>query len=896
MSQPSEPNFSSIFPPNVPAPPPPLLHLDSAGGLAAHLQAGREHLKERALLPFLSEGHLTGLALTHEYSNLIDAVLKRMFVLACEHENLSPDLVPIAVVATGGYGRRELCPHSDIDITFIPQRDNEARLDRIIRELFKGVMDIFIARCGLEVGYAYRLLEDCGTLDHQTICGLLDARVVAGNQRLFIQFEDAYWTQFNPAEFIFTKVEEYEKRREKWGRTPRIVEPQVKEGAGGLRDLHTAVWMLQARETLVASRVRGERSIQVLNRIGEISASDAVRLSEAKEFLFRVRSLLHLITGAERDTLVVTRQEEIAARLGFEEEEAGSPPVELLMKRFYQETALIERVCAQVVRRLENSQLILGIGLDCKNKTLIPANSALLSDDPSWLLWAFEVAQKYNLRFGSEIENAVVSVTQTAPFLPDPVTAARVFTRILGNLGRVSSLLQKMADCGALGWFLPEFKAIYDLIPYDPSHESTVGQHTLFVVQNLEALLERAEGEEQETRQRILRDLPHPEQLILAALLHDAGKAHPGRPHAEVGAEIAEQVCRRLYWSDEATANVVFLVREHLVMAETSRLRDLGLDDTIREFTQVVNDLDRLNMLYLLTYADTRAVGEGIWTAVKGRFLQELWSRAASVLSEEDTLGFDDGAMTRARRRLMKELTPTNLPPEAIEEHVAAMPPQSLLGQSLAQIALQISYVQRVRDGEIVVDFQDDPAGTFTELTLVTQEDPQPGLLSKIAGTLFAVNVSVHGAQVVTRVSERDTIALDTLWVDFRGRTVPPGKRREVTQCLQRVLSGEETLETLLQKRDAVRPETEYPHERVIDVTAVQNDAGGDFTLIETRSHRMNGALYRMSVALSKLGLSIKSARISPWFGGARASFYVEPAKNWREEDLVLALNDALSP
>ena len=340
-----------------------------------------------------------------------------------------------------------------------------------------------------------------------------------------------------------------------------------------------------------------------------------------------------------------------------------------------------------------------------------------------------------------------------------------------------------------------------------------------------------------------------------------------------------------------------FLVREHLIMAETSRLRDLSLDGTIRDFTEIVNDLDRLNMLYLLTYADTRAVGEGIWTAVKGRFLGELWSRSAAFLSEEASAQFtDDTAITRARRRLLRELTPTNLPAEEIEEHVSAMPPQHLLGQSLAQIALQINSIRRVREGEIVVDFHDDPAGTFTELTVVTEDDPTPGLLAKIAGTLYACNLSVHGAQVVTRTSERDRIALDTLWADYRGRTLPVGKRKEVTRQLTAILRGEENLDDLLKKRDPVRPETEYPHERVIDVTAVCNDVAGDLTLIETRSHSMNGALYRMAVAFAKQGWSVKSARISPWFGGARASFYVNGAKKMSEEEISLALNEALRP
>src|SRR5262249_37654418 len=159
-----------------------------------------------------------------------------------------------------------LCPYSDIDITFIPQRDGDPLTDRLIRDMFTQVMDICIARCGLEVGYAYRLLEDCTSLDHQTSCGLLDARLVAGNNRLFIHFEDACWMGFNPTEFIFTKIEERAGSLAKWGQTVRVVEPQLKEGPGGLRDLQTAVWLTQAREQLTAARVRGSRAIEALKR------------------------------------------------------------------------------------------------------------------------------------------------------------------------------------------------------------------------------------------------------------------------------------------------------------------------------------------------------------------------------------------------------------------------------------------------------------------------------------------------------------------------------------------------------------------------------------------------------------------------------------------------------
>src|SRR5579871_3398041 len=267
----------------------PLTEVPDAAELADYLRKERS-----ALIGQLQVGAQTqdagasggGLAFTHRLSDLMDAVVARMFTLACAQAGTNPLTLPIAIVATGGYGRRELCPFSDIDITFIPARDGDPPTDRVIRAMFTLVMDVCIARCGLEVGYAYRLLEDCANLDHQTASGLLDARLVAGSERLFIQLEDAFWSGFNSADFIFTKLAERERALAKWGSSPRVVEPQLKEGPGGLRDLQTMVWLTQARGHFAAARVRGDRAIEALAREGGLSAEEADALREAKEFLF----------------------------------------------------------------------------------------------------------------------------------------------------------------------------------------------------------------------------------------------------------------------------------------------------------------------------------------------------------------------------------------------------------------------------------------------------------------------------------------------------------------------------------------------------------------------------------------------------------------------------------
>ena len=876
----------------------PLALLDRAEDLADYLRTRRAALLQplRAEPIDGGEAPLNGLELAHRLTDLMDAVLIRLFTLACSRADVQPTAVPIAIVATGGYGRRELSPCSDIDITFIPQRDGDTLTDRLIREMFTQVMDICIARCGLEVGYAYRLFEDCTSLDHQTATGLLDARLLTGNARLFIQFEDAFWMGFNPADFIFTKIAEREKALARWGTTPRVVEPQLKEGPGGLRDLQTAIWLAQARSQWVAARVRGERGFALLAEEGQVSTSDLKRLAAAKERLFQVRGALHAVTGAERDELVITRQEDVANRLGYRIQQQGTdriPPVEQFMADLFPAMTVVRRVADQVIRRVGNSRLMIGIGLDCKRRQIVPANDSLESDDPVWLLWACELTQKYQLELGGAVERAIIALVGSQPMLKDSNQAAEVFTQILAHRGRVYPTLQKMADLGILGWFLPEFQAIFDLIPYDPSHDHTVGQHSLLVVKILEELLQAEDPEERVEMRRIYEELPNPEQLILAALLHDSGKAFHDRPHSEVSEEIVAGVCQRLGWSESAAANVRFLCRQHLVMAETSRLRDLNLDETIRDFTSVVDDMDRLNMLYLLTYADTRAVGSGVWTQVKGRFLRDLWRRAAAVLSDEEPVGYDEATLARARRRLMKDLSLGNLAEEEVAEHIRTMPPQYLLNQSLKEIALHIGFIRRLREGQPVVDFLDEQEATYTEMTVCTYDDPRPGLLAKIAGVLYAADVNIHSAQVVTRVQVDEHIALDMLWIDYHGRQLAPGKRREVASTLQEVLSGAHTVEEVLERRKARTHRSRGPSYVPfvpLSIRSVRNDLSDTYSVVEAVGPDVPGTFYKVADALSHLGWDIASARVSAFNGEARCSFYVLGARGVREPDAKEAL------
>ena len=867
--------------------------------LSAYLRDGRAALHQKVL------GGSGGIETARAYSDLGDAVLERMYRIACERAGkLSPERIPLCIVATGGYGRKELCPHSDIDITFIPHKDGDAEIDRVVKEMFTLLVRVFMDANSMSVGYAYRLLPDCANLDHQTTSGLLDARLIAGSDRLFIQFEDEFWSLFNPAEFVFTKLAERSVQREKTGGTPRVVEPDLKEGPGGLRDLQVASWLTQAVHSLPATRARGDRGWEMLQRYSGLTESESEELRAAKELLFRIRNALHVLTGAERDQLVVTRQEEVAGTLGYTSSQTagGVPPVEQFMRDFYGRAGSVDRICARVSARCERSRIFLGIGLDCLDRQVVPAGKALAAEDPLWVLWACELAQRYDLTFSDELCREIESLCVSRPEIADPRLSGEILGRILSSNKGTYTTLQRMADLGILTWLIPEVGITLALIPYDPSHDYTVGQHTLFLTRHLDSLRSPAGPEETVDQRRIMSELSHSEQLYMAALLHDAGKVDDDRPHSEVGEDLAQGVCERLRWDEQAAANVKFLVRHHLLMAETSRLRDLNLEETIRDFTAVVNDPDRLNMLYLLTYADTNAVGAGVWTQVKARFLRDLHRRAERALMGEESEDFDAAGLARARRRLLRELSVENIPSEEIAEHVESMPATYLLNTSLEEMALHIGFVRRVRGGTPVIDFHDERDSTFTEVTVCTRDDPRPGLLAKIAGVLYAADVDVHSAQVFTRVApgpstlntqhstlppaETERIAIDALYVDFKGRRLTPGKRKELSASLTSVLSGSATVEDVLSKKR--RPvEIGGPVQHL----AVRNDLSESLTVIEVGSTDERAMLYRASGALSSLGWDIHSARVSHFRGKSMASFYVTGVKELSDTEVMTALS-----
>ncbi len=844
---------------------PALALFDTPAAIAAYLKETHAGLNTASAL-----ASATGSDLLACNTALVDAVLRRLFALACLNAGVAEDAAPVAIVATGGYGRRELAPFSDVDVTFVPALEDDDTVNAIVKEMFQGVMDVFLYGAGLKVGYAYRLLGDLGRLDHQTQTTLLDSRFLCGDRALFKEFRAQFRAQILTADFLFQKWAERQAvvSRHSGGQV-YSVEPNVKEGAGGLRDIQNAEWMGEVRYHASLAKLW-----PALVELGVLRAEDAASLLAARDFLHCARAALHIASGEARDVLTAERQEAVAALLHYPDTPAA-PAVEVFMRDYFTHAAEARRVSRLVMTRCLDSNLPLGLGLASVGRVLTLADADAAGQDSALPLHVAELRQAYGLAQSFELEAALRDYLAARPVPEDPAVAGRVLTRLLSAPSGVADALDHLQESGALGWLIPEFAPIMTLIPYDAAHDFTVGAHSLRVVRNLENL--KTDTRLPEGR-RLIGEVARPETLYLAGLIHDIGKQWPeGGPHAETGAAAAVVICDRLGWDEERRDKVVFLIREHLRMAETSRLRDLALDETTREFIKHIPDMDCLNMLYLLTYADTQAVGDGVWTEVQGRFLSELYARAEGMLSAP--LGDDGGPpppyvpdLKRQRERIRKGLAAHNLPTDSVLAHTRSLPAQYLLNTPLEEMYLHIAMVERLRETfQPAVDFKNEYGADHTELTLCAYDDPHPGLLSKITGVLYAHDVNLHTAQVFTRDSSV-RIAIDTLWVDYRGKPLSPGKRAELQDSFRRVLLGEIGIGELLQAhKKPLKEQTIY-------TARIDENASERFSLLEVSAPDETGVVYRLTRAVSALGWNIHAARLSVWGSRARDAFYLSDA------------------
>ena len=791
------------------------------------------------------------------------------------------EATPLVVMALGGYGRGELHPLSDVDLMVVYDGEMSPYVQRMMQELLYSLWDL-----GLHVGHSLRSLDDCVAMartDFPSRTSMQEARFLAGERRLFARFqrvlrENVFRRDF--AQFLETTLVERDARYRKHGASPYIGEPNVKESAGGLRDMHTAMWLGAAKF--------GARTLRELTDKGLITPREQAAADAALTFLWRVRNELHFFSGHKNDVLTRDLQPRIAKNLGYENDET-TLGVERFMRDYYLHARVIHRVSKRLIARCQETlsrrgsaerrqrQQALADGLVFFDGRLHLADRdpSQLRTDPARLMKVFWHLHRLGCELSLDLERAIedsLHLVDEAFRRSDGVR--ELFLDVCRTWGRAAQTFSEMHELGLLGRYLPEFGALTCLVQYDVYHKFSADQHSLLAVEHLEALAP-GQSAESEGAAHVLSEVEKPELLMLGMLLHDIDKAK-GHGHVAKGIPLVRELTARLGLQAADGAAVEFLVAHHLTMSHVAQRRDIDDPKTITDFAAAVGDPSRLRMLYLLTYADMRAVGPGVLTPWQARILHELYARTLASLT--------GGRVARpSRTRLAERLHAAakgEVDLQAVKAHLAMMTDRYLESTSVQRMAEHLRMLDGLGESPVVTALFHHPDLGSSDLVVVTRD--LPGLFALIAGTLAASDVNIISAQIHTRA---DGIVIDTFQVnDPAGDVIgSPAHWARTLDALRAVLTGEQTVPALLDRRRAAGREATGPGGP--SKIALDNQLSDTATVIEVKCPDRLGLLYLITKTLAGLGLDIVSARIATEIDQAFDTFYVQDHEGRKIED-----------
>jgi len=810
-----------------------------------------------------------------------DVILSLTRLIAADAVAGGLPATPLVVVALGGYGRGELHPLSDIDLMVVYDRTMSPYVQRMMQELLYSLWDL-----GLHVGHSLRSLDDCVAMartDFPSRTSMQEARFLAGDRRLFARFqrvlrENVFRRDFG--QFLETTLAERDQRYRKHGASPYIGEPNVKESAGGLRDMHTAMWLGAAKF--------GTRTLRELADKGLITPREQAATDGALTFLWRVRNELHFFSGHKNDILTRDLQPRIAKNLGYANDEA-SLGVERFMHDYYLHARVIHRVSKRLIarcqetlsrrgsaeRRQRQQALADGLVFFDGRLHLTDRDPSHLRGDPARLMKVFWHLHRLGCELSLDLERAVEDSLHLVDDAFRRSDAVReLFLDICRNWGRAAQTFAEMHELELLGRYLPEFGALTCLVQYDIYHKFSADQHSLLAVEHLEALAP-GQSAESEGAARVLSEVEKPELLMLGMLLHDIGKAR-GHGHVAKGIPLVRELTARLGLPAADGEAVEFLVAHHLTMSHVAQRRDIDDPKTVTDFAAVVGEPQRLRMLYLLTYADMRAVGPGVLTPWQARILHELYTRTLSRLT--------GGRMAKPSRKELADRLHAAAKGEvdlrAVKAHLAMMADRYLESASVQRMADHLRMLGELGEAPVVTKLFHHPDLGSSDLVVVTRD--LPGLFSLIAGSLAACGVNIISAQIHTRA---DGIAIDTFQVnDPAGDLVGSSALWARTlDALRAVITGEQSVQALLDRRRAGGREATGPGgpPRI----ALDNQLSDTATVIEVKCPDRLGLLYLITRTFAGLGLDIVSARIATEIDQAFDTFYVQDREGRMIED-----------
>ncbi|MBW2383437.1 MAG: HD domain-containing protein [Deltaproteobacteria bacterium] len=897
-----------------------------AEAVRLHLADVREYLAE------LHEKSSSGRVVNQANSDLTDRLLRRLFALA-EERILADggDLeMGVCVVAVGGYARREMSIYSDVDLLILYRDELTPYVATVAERLQYWLWD-----AGVKLGCATRTIEDTVAMGREdvTVCtAVLTVRFLCGDGEFFHVFSDTIRRELlqDTKGFIEEQVELLHQRHLDYGESLFLLQPNVKEGAGTLRDYHTAYWVARGAQPAL-------RDIDDLLHFGLLTESEMEEFRTALDFIWRVRNELHLVSQRANDQMSFELQEQVAEGLGYGsmadyaplERESGAPeeslvelrfepdnpdlPVERFMRDYYLHARVIkscsELVIAQCASRASEGGEEGGGSVEveegfclCEGELEIP-HSAHLRERPLRMLLAFSVAQTHDVPLSRMAQRFI---RENLPLIGDEQRSdpsfIACFMRILDARNRVTRSLTVMNDTGLLAAFVPEWEHIVCRWQHVVYHTYTVDVHSIFLVEELRRLWRGKYREAMPELSELMQEVQDRTVLFLGCLLHDIGKGFGGH-HSSKGTVRAQKTLVRLGLSQERSERVLFIVQHHLLMSHLAQSRDLSDPKLILELAQLCGDRKNLRNLYLSTFADIRASSRDAWTEWKGQLLRELFERSAEMLETgaddpDKAMELIEARVEVRRQGAREELNEQGVDPEKVQAFFDGMPRRYFITHTPRQIARHAQVVLAHGGGVLLNTAFREMRGGFTEFILCTSD--RHGLYSQVAGTMTGLGFNILGSHVYT---SRSGIALEV----YRLSTPTGGDEerelawRELDEALQRVLAGDIDVADMVRRRRKAPGQPKPPFQKPVRVI-ISNSESDFYTLVDVIADDRIGLLYDITRCLGENGLEIYISKAATIKDQVTDTFYLKGPSGRklrdpeRLEQLRKALLDAAAP
>ncbi len=861
-----------------------------AASIEARLKAARAHAA--ASLAEGKSGFELAETLTAEVEAVLSELARAQFARAGVGEGSG-----IAVLATGGFGRREFAPHSDLDLIFLCEREPDGAVEALAQSVLHPLWD---AR--LDAGHAVRSQAEALELpktDLTAATALLDARFLVGDQAMADRFLALFGGRVAgaaPDSFVARLRAEQRTRHSKFGDTIFLLQPDLKSGPGGLRDLCAGRWAALARF--------GTGMPAALRDLGEMSARQAASFEAARDWFLRVRVALHLAAGRRQDQLRFDYQEKIAPVLYPDAKGVAgdarsdvAPAVEALMFDFQRHAKAVSRETERLMLRASADPnhrprrvpVALGAAaemdpaFELQDGVLEVKDPEIFERQPSEMFRLFSAAIELDLPVGLRTSDLVAehAAHRGEALRADP-DAARRFLDVLTDVRdrTTPSRLEQMNDLGLLTALIPEWEPARGRVQHDVYHVYTVDQHSLYAVAMLKALVRKEHIDDYPAYTEEAQHLERPLVLYLTLLLHDIGKPI-GKNHSARGAEVAAQVAERLGLAAEDVEQIELLVREHLTMAHTSQRRDLDDPALIARFAELTRDEEGLRQLFLLSFCDITCVGPETFTKWKDELLRDLFQRARVYLRRGPDLLMEERAELARRRKKQALAAFGEGPTVELRAIFDSLPDRYFTENSVRRISSHVGLI-RDRAAACAMQITHQIRKGYSELVVVA--DDVPGLLAKIAGVLFANRIDIMDATIYSREPAAGPDgsgkgeALDVFRIRkaYEGAVTDEAKIASIEKDLLAVLEGRLTVEALVASRPAnsslfgpSKPEVP-PTEVKID-----NEVSRDFTVVDVFTEDRPGVLYTIAHTLHEQGLDIHRSKVGVEADRVADVFYV---------------------